>query len=91
MSAQLKPHIFFTPTVLVIIIIHTYAVFFQPSYMKTQTYNNLSCLGHDKLMLTCSLMQLYVYGQTNQINNNVNKIALSDIAELIQFIPKFNS
>ena len=36
-------------------------------------------------------MQLYVYGQTDLINNNVNKIALSDIAELIQFIPKFNT
>ena len=35
-------------------------------------------------------MQLYVYGQTDLINNNVNKIALSDI-ELIRFIPKFNT
>ena len=42
-------------------------------------------------MLTCSLMQLCVYGQTDLINNNVIKIALSDIAELIQFIPKFNT
>ena len=41
-------------------------------------------------MLTCSLMQLYVYGQTDLINDNVNKIALSAIAELITFIPKFN-
>ena len=59
--------------------------------MKIQTYNNYSCLGHDELMLTCSLMQLYVYGQTDLINNNVSKIALSDIAELVQFIPKFNT
>ena len=59
--------------------------------MKIQTFNNYSCLGHDKLMLTCSLMQLYVYGQTDLINNNVNKIALSDIEELIKFIPKFNT
>ena len=36
-------------------------------------------------------MQLYVYGQTDPINNNVNKLALSDIAELIQLIPKFNT
>ena len=36
-------------------------------------------------------MQLCVYAQTNLINDNVNKIALSDIAELIQFIPKFNT
>ena len=36
-------------------------------------------------------MQLYVYGQTDLINNNVNKIALSDIAELIKFIQKFNT
>ena len=42
-------------------------------------------------MLTCSLIQLCVYGQTDLINNNVNTIALSDIAELIQFIPKFNT
>ena len=28
---------------------------------------------------------------TDLLNNNVNKIALSDIAELIQFIPKFNT
>ena len=42
-------------------------------------------------MLTYSLMQLYVYGQTDLINNNVNKIALSDIEELIKFIPKFNT
>ena len=58
--------------------------------MKIQTFNNYSCLGHDKLMFTCSLMQLYVYGQTDLINNNVNKIALSDI-ELIKFIPKHNT
>ena len=36
-------------------------------------------------------MQLYVYGQTDLINNNVKKIALSDIEELIKFIPKFNT
>ena len=36
-------------------------------------------------------MKLYVYGQTDLINNNVNKIALSDITELVQFIPKFNT
>ena len=28
-------------------------------------------------------MQLYVYGQTDLMNNNVNKIALSEIEELI--------
>ena len=59
--------------------------------MKIQTFNNHSCLGHDKLMLTCSLMRLYVYGQTDLINNNIKKIALSDIQELIKFIPKFNT
>ena len=36
-------------------------------------------------------MQLYVYGQTDLMNNNVNKIALSEIEELIKFIPKFNT
>ena len=36
-------------------------------------------------------MQLCVYGQTDLINNNVNKIALSDMAELKQFIPKFDT
>ena len=36
-------------------------------------------------------MQLYVYGQTDLINNNVNKIVLSDITELVQFIQKFNT
>ena len=36
-------------------------------------------------------MQLFVYGLTAQIDDNVNKIALSDTAELIQFIPKFNT
>ena len=64
-----------------------YAVFFRLTNMKIQTNNNDSCLGHDKLMLTCSLMQLYVYGQTDLINNNVNKTS----AELNQFIPKFNT
>ena len=29
-------------------------------------------------------MQLYVYGQTDLMNNNVNKIALSEIEELIK-------
>ena len=68
-----------------------YAVFFRLTNMKIQTHNNYSCLVNDKLMLTCSLMQLYVYGQTDLINNKVNKIALSDIEELIKFIPKFNT
>ena len=36
-------------------------------------------------------MQLNVYGQTDLINNNVNKIALSDITELVQFIKTFNT
>ena len=36
-------------------------------------------------------MQLYVFGQTDLINNIVNKITLSDIAERIRFIPKFNT
>ena len=36
-------------------------------------------------------MQVYVNGQTDLINNNVSKIALSDIAELIQIIPKSNT
>ena len=81
--------IFFTPAVLAIIIIHTVRCFL--TNMKIQTHNNYSCLVNDKLMLTCSLMQLYVYGQTDLINNNVNKIALSDIEELIKFIPKFNT
>ena len=36
-------------------------------------------------------MQLYVYGQTDLINNNVNKIALSDLPKLIKFIPKFTT
>ena len=35
-------------------------------------------------------MQLYVYGQTDLMNNNVNKIALSEIEELIKFIPTRN-
>ena len=39
------------------------AVFLRLTNMKIQTYNNYSCLGHDKSMFTCSLMQLYIYGQ----------------------------
>ena len=36
-------------------------------------------------------MQLYVYGHTDIMNNYANKIALSDVTELVQFIPKFNT
>ena len=58
-----------------LIALHVWGVLSLKKFFLFNMSNHLnySCLGHNRLMLTCSLMQLYVYGQTDLMNNNVNK------------------